>query len=80
MAAGISQHSVVAFLFTISPVWTYDSDRNTVHYVILCFQGMRISWHTERAMALTPPTAERVQAHGNGTILWHGKHVLDSAL
>lgn len=80
MAASISQHSVAAFLFTISPVWTYDSDPNTVFHIILCFQGMRISWHTERAMALTPPTGERVQAHGNGTILWRGKHILDSAL
>lgn len=28
---------------------------------------MRISWSTERAMALTPPTGARVQAHGNGS-------------
>lgn len=37
---------------------------------------MRISWYTERVMALTPPTVGRVQAHGNGVT----KHALDSAL
>lgn len=31
------------------------------------FQAMRISWCTKRVMALTPPTGDRVQVHGNGS-------------
>lgn len=64
----------------ISPVWTYDSDLNTVLHFTLRFQGMRISWHTERVMALTPPTGDRVQAHGNGTISCDVVNILESAL
>lgn len=64
----------------ISPIWKYDSDLNTVLYFTLGFQVMRISWHTERAMALTPPTGDRVQAHGNGTISCDVINILETAL
>lgn len=79
MAAFISIFSDRIFIY-ISPVWMYDLDLNTVLHFTLCFQGMRISWHTERMMALTPRTGNRVRAHGNGKIYCDMVNILETAL
>lgn len=38
-------------------------------HIVWCLKAMRTSWHTERVMALTPPTERKVQAHGTVTML-----------
>lgn len=44
------------------------------------FQVMRISWSTKRVMALTPPTGNRVQAHGKAPVMWINIRISDFVL